>query len=361
MSNTNIVCAIHFSNTSSKSCHPIITDVNDYSEDFNDEHNVADGSINELISGSLFNNNKNILQICKDFSGLKKTYYFCRGCESLERFYSGNEKPEDFDSTNKISGTFDNCISAQYSFGYNDKIHEIDLHFPKCYNFQGNYQYSNCLTNATLDCPYAINMIADFVGCENLSSISFTAPLNFLISGKQLFEGCSSLKSFNYPMKSLLSGVNMFKDCKLDIDSVITILQNLPKIINNDGVRLNDYSLSDESVNENLQLIDTSNIWTNGLYVNEDESTDNTIMKNLHRNKAKSSFVYYIYSEDNEGQTTWVENTIHFTEFGIIDLGVDDTTKVMIDERIKHEYINNSINSAINKGWKITYNDKPIK
>lgn len=374
MSNTNsdIVCAVHFSNKPSSSCHSFITDAADYGGDFNDEYEISGAYTSGLASGSIFSNNKNILQICKDFSGLKKTYHFCRGCESLERFHSGSSKPSDFDFTNKITGSFDNCISAQYMFGQNNKVTEVDLSFPVCTDFQGNYQYSKNLTKVTIDCPNAINMVGEFVGCTKLGytnldpvtfkSVTFKSGLKHLVCGKQMFEGCEMLSEFDYHLNSLLSGINMFTGCQLDIDSIKTILEKLPDVTNGNGVKLNDYSLTDDEVNEDLQLIDTDNIWTNGLYANDDESvTENTIMKKLHRNKSKSSFVYYIYSEDNEGQTKWVENTIHFGEFGVINFGVDKDTETTLDERSKHDYINESIKSAIDKGWRITYNDKTIK
>ena len=109
-----------------------------------------------------------------------------------------------------------------------------------------------------------------------------------------MFEGCEMLSSFKYHLNSLLSGINMFTGCQLDIYSIRTILENLPDVTDENGVKLNDYSLTDEDVNK-LHLIDTDNIWKNGLYANDDKSvTENTIMKNLRRDKANSSFSFYI-------------------------------------------------------------------
>lgn len=356
MSNTNsdIVCAVHFSSKPSSSCHSFMTDVDDYGEGFNDEYKIANAKTSDLVSGSIFRNNKNILQICKDFSGLKKTYHFCRGCESLERFHSGSSKPADFDSTNKITGSFDNCISAQYTFGHN-KVTEVDLSFPVCTDFQGNYQYSKNLTTVTLNCPNAINMVGEFVGCTKLQTVTFESDLKYLVCGKQMFEGCEMLSSFNYPLKSLLSGINMFTGCQLDIYSIRTILENLPDVTNGNGVKLNDYSLTDEEVNAILQNIITY---------------DETLMNNLSRDKANSSFSFYIkgisitYNPSThqvEEKIDWVKKNIHFGEFGVINFGVDKETEMMLDMVSNYPAYHDIIKSAINKGWRITYNNKPIK
>lgn len=352
---SKIVCAIHFSNTPSQSCHSFATDSMDYGDNFNTDYKIADGEIKELKLGSVFSNNKNILQICKDFSGLKSTYFLCRNCSSLERFHSGSSKPSDFDYPNKITGSFDNCISAQCTFGYNDKITKIDLSYPVCTDFQGNYQYSKDLTTVTLDCPNAINMVGEFVGCTKLETVTFKSGLEQLVCGKQMFEGCEELSSFKYPLKSLLSGINMFTGCQLDIDSIKTILENLPDVTNGKGVKLNDYSLTDEDVNDILQNIITY---------------DETLLNNISRDKANSSFSFYIKgisiafnisTQKVEEEIDWVKKNIPFGEFGVINFGVNKETELMLDMISNHPVYHNVIKSAINKGWRITYNDKPIK
>jgi hypothetical protein len=94
-----------------------------------------------------------------------------------------------------------------------------------------------------------------------------------------MFEGCEMLNSFNYPLKSLLSGINMFTGCQLDIYSIRTILDSLPDVTNGKGVKLNDYSLTDEEVNAILQNIITYDV---------------NCVKDFSRDKANSSFSFYI-------------------------------------------------------------------
>ena len=370
ITDSDVVCAVHFSPTASQSCYTFVTDNVDYVKNFNKDYAIAGGKISSLQLGSVFSY-KNIFQICKDFSGLKSIYFLCRNCPSLERFHAGSTiSVRDFYERNKISGCFDNCINAQCAFGYNDKITDIDLSFPVCTDFQGNYQYSTNLTTVKLNCPNAINMVGEFVGCTKLQTVTFKSDLKYLVCGKQMFEGCEMLSSFNYSIPSLLSGINMFTGCQLDIYSIKTILENLPDVTDENGVKLNDYSLTDEDVNK-LHLIDTDNIWKNGLYANDDKSvTENTIMKNLRRDKANSSFSFYIKgisitynpsTQQFEENTNWVKKNIPFGEFGVINFGVDKETELMLDLISTDAVYHDVIKSAINKGWRITYNDKPIK
>jgi hypothetical protein len=119
-----------------------------------------------------------------------------------------------------------------------------------------------------------------------------------VICGKQAFEGCESLTSFKFTLPKLLCGVNMFKGCNLDPETVGAISGSLPPIINKNGIKLNDFSLSDEEVNEQLKN------WINGYTVT----------------RRKSKGVFQI--KENENEETIHEHEISFSDFGIIDFGV---------------------------------------
>jgi hypothetical protein len=207
---------------------------------------------NRIVNPSFFYN-KNVTQINKNFDNLEKSYYLCSKCENLSMFNSGwtGETVTD----NYILGCFKTCTEANNTFSYLPKIETVDFEFTECVKAIENFRGCENITSAKVNYPKCLVFNGEFVGCKSLNELNIS--LQNVICGKQAFEGCESLTSYMFQLPKLLCGVNMFKGCNLDTDSVSVILESLPSITIN-GLKLNDYSLEDEVVNDYL-----SNIYKN--------------------------------------------------------------------------------------------------
>lgn len=301
----------------------------------------------DTISNPSLYSKKNVIQINKNFDELENSYYLCSECENLERFNAQTTIEQDNASTiaeedNCITGSFQNCKEANNTFSFLPKIEKVDFKFPVCVKATENFRGCENIKDVTVDYPKCVVINGEFAGCKNLKNITISSELSSLVCGKQAFEGCENLTTFNNKLPRLLCGVNMFKDCKLkstSVDGSMTvdeILESLPTISKN-GIRFNDYSLSDEEVNEELED------WIDGY----------TVTRN-------SKGVFQI--KENEK----IIHEISFSDFGIIDLGVaiGDTEQTMDyvakGLKVKTKFTRN-IDKAINRGWKIRYNGKIIE
>lgn len=271
--------------------------------------NCPSTTLDSRIVNPSFFYKKNVTQINKNFDGLEESYYLCSECENLERFNSSTTTEEN----NCITGLFQNCKEANNTFSFLPKIEKVDFSFPACVKAIENFRGCENIKDATVDYPKCVVINGEFAGCKNLKSITIPSDLSSLVCGKQAFEGCENLTKCNTieiniienlptttfkPIKlpKLLCGVNMFKDCKLDQQTVPDILLSLPPIINKNGIKFNDFSLSDEEVNEQLKN------WIVGYTVT----------------RKKSKGVFQIKENENEESI----HEISFSDFGILDLDV---------------------------------------
>lgn len=304
----------------------------------------------DTISNPSLYSKKNVIQINKNFDELENSYYLCSECENLERFNAQTTIEQDNASTiaeedNCITGSFQNCKEANNTFSFLPKIEKVDFKFPVCVKATENFRGCENIKDVTVDYPKCVVINGEFAGCKNLKNITISSGLSSLVCGKQAFEGCENLTMFNNKLPRLLCGVNMFKGCKFKATTVEEtttldeILESLPTITIN-GVKLNDFGLSDEEVNEHLED------WIDGYTVT----------------RKKSKGVFQI--KENENETPIHE--ISFSDFGIIDLDVaigdTEQTMDMIAKglKVKTKFTRN-VDKAIKRGWKIRYNGKIIE
>lgn len=364
-----IIGVIHFPKTSSDdvTCYTFAADKNDYTKNinFNEEYKIAEGNFSDLEVGSVFRNKKNLLQVNKYFENLRKSYFLCRGCTALKKFNSSLETPYGFDDDDysSITGTFPKCEVFNLTFGYMDNFTKVSLDLSNCVQAQGNFQYCKGLEEVKINYSRCAVLNGEFVGCVKLKSVEFENDLPKLVYGKSSFEGCTSLTSCEVPLPSLLTGVNMFKGCKLDEESFLSIIGSLPKLTMDNGVKFNDYSLSDIEVNEKLDKLFSD--WGDQYSISEKPDA-NSIIGSLVRNKSKSQFTFkkkdirfdytlkeYIYY--------WSSQTISFEELGVLDVDVSSETEMKINSRELTSEIDETIRKAIAKGWKIRVNGKELK
>lgn len=160
-----------------------------------------------------------ILQDLKDSSGLQTA-------TDYPKLISRVELPEDSnyilwtDSGNPVYISFADKLTKGYYEGS---------------ALQGLFIGNMAITTFDIDLPaleYAGNM---FYQCENL--VSFTGDISSLKygcveqfiagSGGGMFENCKNLKVFTSSLKNLESGMNMFNGCKLNKESVLSIIRSI--------------------------------------------------------------------------------------------------------------------------------------
>lgn len=91
---------------------------------------------------------------------------------------------------------------------------------------------------------------------ENNQLESFTIDMPSLINGDRMFQGCEALKTCFSNMGNLQSAVDIFNGCKLQPESLLVLLDNIPDVENGDlGIISIDSSLPEEE-------------YTNMLFVN---------------------------------------------------------------------------------------------
>ena len=161
-------------------------------------------------------------------------------CSNLETFYgdlgvitsgrhmfSGCSKLRSVSSTNSMfvqllygREMFNGCSSLN-AFNYNlGKLTEGDGMFKGCSSLSFFYGEMSSLTSGA----------SMFENCTNLEKFENNAGethLAKLSNGYRMFYGCSSLTSFYGNLSSLSTGDEMFTGCKLDSDSVETILKTI--------------------------------------------------------------------------------------------------------------------------------------
>lgn len=312
--------------------------------------NCPSTTLDSRIVNPSFFYKKNVTQINKNFDGLEESYYLCSECENLSMFNSGwtGETVTD----NYILGCFKTCKESNNTFSYLPKIETVDFEFTECVKAIENFRGCENIKDATVNYPKCVVLNGEFAGCKNLKSITIPSDLSSLVCGKQAFEGCENLTKFlttvdensttdnTIKLPKLLCGVNMFKGCQLDQQTEEKILFSLPPIINKNGIKLNDFSLSDEEVNEQLKN------WIDGYTVT----------------RRKSKGVFQI--KENENDESFHE--ISFSDFGIIGFDVpvgypEQTMDRMAKGMTAKTKFTRSIDKAINRGWKIIYNGKTIE
>lgn len=381
-------------------------------------------SFSNLICGTLFGGRGGIIYINKDFSNMKRSSFNFASCSKLVKlvvrgkkckwdseketydYYivdeDGDGYDDDFQKTDKDTywGSFTNMIYFSNNFRYITALKKIDLRFPKLITMSGDFYKCTNLTDVTLDVTNLIVGSGAFEGCEKLESITLRGISTFydkngkktiigkdddgnvyhedikigiphLIIGEKMFADCDNLKSFEYPLPSLLFGKNMFLNCKLDADSVHTILKSLPDIskiikIGNDvdaaTIELRDTlkRVTIKDINDNSYYVWTKSdgVWNEkycddeGIggyekYSTSDNQTnfdkkDTNLICLLKKQKTNGKLQYY-FAAKNVGYDYCTDEYIYNlaghaisatdgSRFGVIDIGVGKNVKT--NERV---------------------------
>ena len=80
----------------------------------------------------------------------------------------------------------------------------------------------------TIDDANLVDGTSMFAG--NTTLTTFVGDLGKLTTGTSMFSGCSGLVDFCADLGSLVDGTDMFKDCTLSEESIIYIVDSLPKV-----------------------------------------------------------------------------------------------------------------------------------
>lgn len=88
---------------------------------------------------------------------------------------------------------------------------------------------------------------------ENDQLESFTIDMPSLVNGDRMFQGCDALKTFFSNMGSLQSAVDIFNGCKLQPESLLVLLDNIPDVENGDlGIISIDGSIPEKEYTDML-------------------------------------------------------------------------------------------------------------
>lgn len=88
---------------------------------------------------------------------------------------------------------------------------------------------------------------------ENDQLASFTIGMPSLTNGDRMFQGCDALTTFFSNMSNLQSAIDIFNGCKLQPESLLVLLDNIPDVESGDlGTISIDGSLPEEEYTNTL-------------------------------------------------------------------------------------------------------------
>ena len=153
---------------------------------------------------------ENLTTFSADISGLTDGTDMFRGCLELSSFDS------DLSELKNGTSMFSGC----------EKLIPFSIDMPKLE--KGRSMFYECgFTSFSSDLSGLKDGTAMFHSCSNLTS--FSSDLSSLTEGNGMFNVCSNLVSFDSALPSLTNGYQMFDYCKLNAQSVVNIMESLPK------------------------------------------------------------------------------------------------------------------------------------
>ena len=217
---TGGVGIIHYSNVSISDENCIV------------KHTVPDENppFNDAICACYYRSRSRLLYFYGNLINLRIMNFCFSGTTNLTRFNANWKSEEDNVTDGNFEGSFDKLILAQNNFRNKTQCVNMNLKFPKLVYSNGNFYGNTGIQNVNSNYSNCVKAANEYEECSALSSVIFTDYLHNLVSACGMFRGCESLVEFNYNLPRLLEGDGMFKGCKLNVNSVIRILNSLPNI-----------------------------------------------------------------------------------------------------------------------------------
>lgn len=370
---------------------------------------------------SIIWNRRQIRQLEINFDNLYRGSHTFAECYSLQRAYvstdinSSNEHFEKYiDAADKngykdflFKGVFRKLITSSYGYSYSlCKYWAIE--FPMLSYSYGDFRSDNlkfvytnlrnvvCLRNTFEGCPNLTRVILagsnkskinTNVGEKGQGIVRYSCAINDeyakyglygfanLVVGAYAFKGCSKLKEIQFvynnatqyiKLYNLLTGVGMFDDCKLNANTVKSILNSLPDI--NHWKKSNNGIICENKIYK--ELLGNTNKNNKTEIVKQLDTTKTSygddLMSLIYVEKKSSTIYVYYRNCTIESKFEVSSNTpviyckklvssygIPINDFGVIDIGCD--------ENVKNSEIKESYDKAVSKGWTVNLKKGGIK
>lgn len=228
---TGGVGIIHYSNVSISDENCIV------------KHTVPDEDKNnpfhDAICACYYRSRSRLLYFYGNLINLRIMNFCFSGTTNLTRFNANWKSEEDNVTDGNFEGSFDKLILAQNNFRNKTQCVYMNLKFPKLVYSNGNFYGNTGIKNVNSNYSNCVKAANEYEECSALSSVTFEGGLPYLVSACGMFRGCTSLENFictgdekfTYALPRLLEGDGMFDGCKLNVESVIRILESLPNIL----------------------------------------------------------------------------------------------------------------------------------